>query len=64
MYINKKQVVNDVVLTINQAIGPVEKGVTRIQQTFHHKTVVSSDDEEEEEEESEVKVEKDVTEIV
>lgn len=51
-------------LTINQAIGPVEKGVTRIQQTFHHKTVVSSDDEEEEEEESEVKVEKDVTEIV
>ena len=46
-------------LTINQAIGPVEKGVTRIQQTFHHKTVVSSD---EEEEESDIEVKEDVTE--
>lgn len=48
-------------LTINQAIGPVEKGVTKIQKTFHHKTVVSSD-EEEEEEESEVEIETNVTE--
>nr|XP_025688766.1 protein LAZ1 homolog 2 isoform X3 [Arachis hypogaea] len=44
----QRQVVKDVVLTINQAIGPVEKGVTKIQETFHHKTVVSSDEEEEE----------------
>ncbi|XP_057746045.1 protein LAZ1 homolog 2 isoform X1 [Arachis stenosperma] len=43
-----QRVVKDVVLTINQAIGPVEKGVTKIQETFHHKTVVSSDEEEEE----------------
>lgn len=57
----KKQVVKDVVLTINQAIGPVEKGVTRIQQTFHHKTVVSSD-EEQEEEESDIEIETDLTE--
>ncbi|OIV98355.1 hypothetical protein TanjilG_16682 [Lupinus angustifolius] len=56
-----QRVVKDVALTINQAIGPVEKGVTRIQQTFHHKTVVSSDDEEEE---SDIKVEKEVTENV
>ena len=55
----KNQVVKDVVLTINQAIGPVEKGVTRIQHTFHHKTVVSSD---EEEEESDIEVKEDVTE--
>ncbi|KAK7328765.1 hypothetical protein VNO77_22884 [Canavalia gladiata] len=54
-----QRVVKDVVLTINQAIGPVEKGVTRIQQTFHQKTVASSD---EEEEESDIQVEKDVTE--
>ncbi|TKY72885.1 LAZ1-like 2 [Spatholobus suberectus] len=53
-----QRVVKDVVLTINQAIGPVEKGVTRIQQTFHHKTVVSSDDDDEE---SDIQVEKDVT---
>ncbi|KAF1892543.1 hypothetical protein Lal_00011009 [Lupinus albus] len=56
-----QRVVKDVALTINQAIGPVEKGVTRIQKTFHHKTVVSSDDEEEE---SDIKVEKEVTENV
>lgn len=30
--------VKDVVLTINQAIGPVEKGVTKIQETFHQRT--------------------------
>ncbi|XP_061362510.1 protein LAZ1 homolog 2 [Gastrolobium bilobum] len=54
-----QRVVKDVVLTINQAIGPVEKGVTRIQQTFHQKTVVSSD---EEEEETDIQVEKVVTE--
>ncbi|KAL2327290.1 hypothetical protein Fmac_020717 [Flemingia macrophylla] len=52
-----QRVVKDVVLTINQAIGPVEKGVTRIQQTFHHKSVASSDDEEE----SDIHTEKDVT---
>jgi len=38
----------------------VEKGVTRIQQTFHHRTVVSSDDDEEKE--SDIQVERDVTE--
>ncbi|XP_052732344.1 protein LAZ1 homolog 2 isoform X2 [Vigna angularis] len=55
-----QRVVEDVVLAINQAIGPVEKGVTRIQQTFHHRTVVSSD--EDEEKESDIQVERDVTE--
>lgn len=54
-----QRVVKDVVLTINQAIGPVEKGVTRIQKTFHHKREVSSD---EEEEELDIQVENDVTE--
>ncbi|KAL1825338.1 hypothetical protein DCAR_0313490 [Daucus carota subsp. sativus] len=44
-------VVEDVVLTINQAIEPVEKGMTKIQETFHEITV--RDDEKE----SEVKVE-------
>ncbi|KAL5572332.1 hypothetical protein UlMin_021929 [Ulmus minor] len=39
-------VVKDVVLTINQAMGPVEKGVTKIQETFHHKSA-SSDEQEE-----------------
>ncbi|KAK7411844.1 hypothetical protein VNO78_03287 [Psophocarpus tetragonolobus] len=52
-----QRVVKDVALTINQAIGPVEKGVTRIQQTFHNKTVVSSDDEKE----ADIQVEKDIT---
>ncbi|XVE97878.1 hypothetical protein REPUB_Repub03eG0056700 [Reevesia pubescens] len=32
-----QRVVEDVVLTINQAIGPMEKGVTKIQETFHRK---------------------------
>lgn len=36
------QVVKDVVLTINQAMGPVEKGVTKgvtkIQETFHQRS--------------------------
>lgn len=45
------QVVEDVVLTINQAIEPVEKGVTKIQETFHE--IAVRDDEKE----SEVKVE-------
>lgn len=44
-------VVEDVVLTINQAIEPVEKGVTKIQETFHE--IAVRDDEKE----SEVKVE-------
>lgn len=61
-----EQVVKDVVLTINQAMEPVEKGVTKIQETFQHVSV-SSDKEKEEvevkveerddEEEREVKVE-------
>jgi len=59
IHINNEQVVKDVVLTINQAIGPVEKGVTKIQQTLHQKTVVSSDDEEEE---SDIEIETNVTE--
>jgi len=58
VYQQKNQVVKDVVLTINQAIGPVEKGVTKIQQTFHHKMVVSSSSSEEE---SDIQIEKDVT---
>ncbi|XP_057985761.1 protein LAZ1 homolog 2 isoform X2 [Hevea brasiliensis] len=33
-----QRVVKDVVLTINQAIGPVEKGVTKIQETFHRRS--------------------------
>lgn len=41
----------DVVLTINQAIGPVEKGVAMIQETLHQRTVGLD------EEESDVKVE-------
>nr|XP_010937321.1 protein LAZ1 homolog 2 isoform X5 [Elaeis guineensis] len=31
-----EHVVKDVALTISQAIEPVEKGVTKIQETFHH----------------------------
>ncbi|KAK1550941.1 hypothetical protein Q3G72_027329 [Acer saccharum] len=41
-----QHVVKDVVLTINQAMGPVEKGVTKIQEKFHQKSS-SSDDKEE-----------------
>ncbi|XP_057967866.1 protein LAZ1 homolog 2 isoform X2 [Malania oleifera] len=41
-----QHVVRDVALTISQAIEPVEKGVTKIQETFHHVTV-SPDDKEE-----------------
>ncbi|XP_024032680.1 protein LAZ1 homolog 2, partial [Morus notabilis] len=48
-----QHVVKDVVLTINQAMGPVEKGVTKIQETFHRKSV-SSD---KEVDESELRVE-------
>ncbi|KAL5098349.1 hypothetical protein RYX36_002676 [Vicia faba] len=55
------RVVKDVVMTINQAIEPVEKGVTKIQKTFHHKTVVSSD---EEGEKSDIEIETDVTESI
>ncbi|XP_022937732.1 protein LAZ1 homolog 2 [Cucurbita moschata] len=46
-----QRVVKDVVLTINQAIGPVEKGVAMIQGTLHQTTVGSD------EEESDVEVE-------
>ncbi|XP_074280795.1 protein LAZ1 homolog 2 [Silene latifolia] len=38
-----QQVVEDVKLTINQAMKPVEKGVTKIQESFHHITVGSDD---------------------
>lgn len=38
-----KQVVKDVVLTVNQAMGPVEKGVTKIQERFHRQSVNSDD---------------------
>ncbi|XP_031274044.1 protein LAZ1 homolog 2-like [Pistacia vera] len=40
-----QRVVEDVVLTINQAMGPVEKGVTKIQEKLHSKSL-SSDDKE------------------
>ncbi|KAK9989866.1 hypothetical protein SO802_030105, partial [Lithocarpus litseifolius] len=43
-----QHVVQDVVLTINQAIGPVEKGVTKIQETFYHKSEVKDLDDQEE----------------
>ncbi|CAN1224245.1 Protein LAZ1 homolog 2 [Linum grandiflorum] len=36
-----QHVVKDVVLTINQAMGPVEKGVTKIHQTFHRRSTSS-----------------------
>ncbi|KAL5768484.1 hypothetical protein ACOSP7_015032 [Xanthoceras sorbifolium] len=52
-----QHVVKDVVLTINQAMGPVvgpmEKGVTKIQEKFHHKSI-SLDEKEEETTELEV----------
>ncbi|XP_006452828.2 protein LAZ1 homolog 2 [Citrus clementina] len=38
-----QHVVKDVVLTINQAMGPVEKGVTKIQERFHRQSVSSDD---------------------
>ncbi|XP_038699449.1 protein LAZ1 homolog 2 isoform X3 [Tripterygium wilfordii] len=50
-----QRVVKDVVLTINQAIGPVEKGVAKIQERFHHRSVGSVDKEEESESELEIK---------
>lgn len=49
-----QHVVKDVVLTINQAMEPVEKGVTKIQETIHQISAGS----EEKQEETEVKVEK------
>ncbi|XP_047330318.1 protein LAZ1 homolog 2 [Impatiens glandulifera] len=42
-----QHVVKDVVLTINQAIEPVEKGVTKIQETFHQRKVASDNKKEE-----------------
>ncbi|CAH9097595.1 unnamed protein product [Cuscuta epithymum] len=42
-----QQVVEDVVLTINQAIEPVEKGVTKIQETLHQISISSSDEKQE-----------------
>ena len=56
----QNQVVKDVVLTINQAIEPVEKGMTKNQETFHQISVSGNKEDSEvkmEEEDSEVKVE-------
>ncbi|KAF8388712.1 hypothetical protein HHK36_025392 [Tetracentron sinense] len=53
-------VVKDVFLTINQAIEPVEKGVTKIQETFHHISVGSND----KKEGSEIEVEEHVVENI
>ncbi|CAI0448143.1 unnamed protein product [Linum tenue] len=50
-----QHVVKDVVLTINQAMGPVEKGVTKIHEKFHRRSTSSGL---ETEEESEIEVEK------
>lgn len=48
----------DVVLTINQAIEPVEKGVAKIQETIHHRSEESDEkDEQVEEVEAEERVE-------
>ncbi|PSS15453.1 hypothetical protein CEY00_Acc12944 [Actinidia chinensis var. chinensis] len=52
-----QHVVKDVVLTINQAIEPVGKGMTKIQETFHHISEASDDDKEEQEVEVEKCVE-------
>ncbi|XP_075079609.1 protein LAZ1 homolog 2-like isoform X3 [Nicotiana tabacum] len=49
-----QKVVKDVVLTINQAMEPVEKGMTKIQETFHQ---ISVSDEKEEKQETEIKIE-------
>ncbi|XP_006651488.2 protein LAZ1 homolog 2 isoform X1 [Oryza brachyantha] len=50
-------VVKDVALTISQAIGPVEKGVGKIQDTFHHISLKPKG-----KKEPEVKVEEHITE--
>ncbi|KAK9142162.1 hypothetical protein Syun_011562 [Stephania yunnanensis] len=42
-----KRVVKDVVLTINQAIEPVEKGVIKIQEKFHNAAAESDNEEDE-----------------
>ncbi|XP_010520531.1 PREDICTED: protein LAZ1 homolog 2 isoform X2 [Tarenaya hassleriana] len=52
-------VVKDVVLTINQAMGPVEKGMTKIQETIHQRLTDSDG-----KEETEVAVEETGTENV
>ncbi|KAL2532684.1 Protein LAZ12 [Abeliophyllum distichum] len=41
-----QKVVKDVVLTINQAIEPVQEGVTKIQETFHQISVSGNDKDE------------------
>ncbi|KAJ4958621.1 hypothetical protein NE237_025732 [Protea cynaroides] len=48
-----EHVIKDVALTINQAIEPVEKGVTKIQETFHHISKGPDDKEQDSEEEVE-----------
>jgi hypothetical protein len=53
------QVVKDVALTISQAIGPVEKGVGKIQEKFHHISLKPGD-----KKEPQVAVEEHVTENV
>ncbi|XP_062215390.1 protein LAZ1 homolog 2 [Phragmites australis] len=52
-------VVKDVALTISQAIGPVEKGVGKIQEKFHHISLKTGD-----KKESKLDVEEHVTENV
>ncbi|XP_057507086.1 protein LAZ1 homolog 2 isoform X3 [Actinidia eriantha] len=56
-----QHVVKDVVLTINQAIEPVEKGMTKIQETFHHISEASDDDKKEQEVEVEKRVDQSLT---
>lgn len=56
-----KQVVKDVVLTINQAIEPVEKGMTKIQESIQHISVGSDDNKEGTKLEVEEHVEKELT---
>ncbi|XP_059633267.1 LOW QUALITY PROTEIN: protein LAZ1 homolog 2 [Cornus florida] len=56
-----QHVVKDVFLTINQAMEPVEKGMTRIQETFHHRSVASDDNKEELELEIDEYAEQDLT---
>uniref|UniRef100_A0A5B7AIK7 Protein LAZ1 homolog 2 n=2 Tax=Davidia involucrata TaxID=16924 RepID=A0A5B7AIK7_DAVIN len=56
-----QHVVKDVVLTISQVIEPVEKGMTKIQETFHHISVASDDNKEQPELEVEEHVEQNLT---
>ncbi|KAK1263893.1 hypothetical protein QJS04_geneDACA013514 [Acorus gramineus] len=57
-----KHVVKDVVLTITQAIEPMEKGVTKMQETFHQINVGPEDEEGEPKVEVEQHIEENTTE--